>query len=236
MDEFILAYVVTRYIKRISFHLSVCSRSAGRLFCCGKIWVNFVKCIKWFLLQDCHSTQRLRYVLIKSFSSDLFCTSMAWGFSKVHGANIGPTWVLSAPDGPHVGPMNLATRVINPLWHVQKNMPNLPGDWDFLFVCNLVHCNKNYKDQSLFSKQMLFQRSSTESISSGLHVACGDVLLALKQLVSILFLPMNSIVESVLSEQGRVVAKGNPAVDLCIGRRRTLSCWTRCPQGPMVTM
>ena len=30
--------------------------------------------------------------------------------SKVHGANIGPTWVLSAPDGPHVGPMNPAIR------------------------------------------------------------------------------------------------------------------------------
>ena len=30
--------------------------------------------------------------------------------SKVHGANIGPTWVLSAPDGLHVGPMNLAIR------------------------------------------------------------------------------------------------------------------------------
>ena len=30
--------------------------------------------------------------------------------SKVHGANTGPTWVLSAPDGPHVGPMNLAIR------------------------------------------------------------------------------------------------------------------------------
>ena len=28
--------------------------------------------------------------------------------SKVHGANMGPTWVLLAPDGPHVGPMNLA--------------------------------------------------------------------------------------------------------------------------------
>ena len=28
--------------------------------------------------------------------------------SRVHGANMGPTWVLSAPDGPHVGPMNLA--------------------------------------------------------------------------------------------------------------------------------
>ena len=28
--------------------------------------------------------------------------------NKVHGANMGSTWVLSAPDGPHVGPMNLA--------------------------------------------------------------------------------------------------------------------------------
>ena len=30
--------------------------------------------------------------------------------NKVHGANMGPTWVLSAPDGPHVGPINLAIR------------------------------------------------------------------------------------------------------------------------------
>ena len=28
--------------------------------------------------------------------------------SKVLGANMGPTWVLSAPDGPHVGPRYLA--------------------------------------------------------------------------------------------------------------------------------
>ena len=27
--------------------------------------------------------------------------------SKVHGAKMGPIWVLSAPDGPHVRPMNL---------------------------------------------------------------------------------------------------------------------------------
>ena len=34
--------------------------------------------------------------------------------SQVHGANMGPTWVLSAPGGPPVGPMNLAIReVIN---------------------------------------------------------------------------------------------------------------------------
>ena len=30
--------------------------------------------------------------------------------SKVHGANMGPTWVLSVPDGPNIGPMNLAFR------------------------------------------------------------------------------------------------------------------------------
>ena len=34
--------------------------------------------------------------------------------SKIHGANMGTTWVLSAPDGPHVGPMNLAIR---DTWH-----------------------------------------------------------------------------------------------------------------------
>ena len=33
--------------------------------------------------------------------------------TKVHGANMGPTWVLSAPDGPHVGPMNHAIRDIS---------------------------------------------------------------------------------------------------------------------------
>ena len=32
---------------------------------------------------------------------------------QVHGANMGPTWVLAAPDGPHVGPMNLAIKVLS---------------------------------------------------------------------------------------------------------------------------
>ena len=31
--------------------------------------------------------------------------------SKVHGANMVPTWVLSAPDGPHIGPMKPAIKV-----------------------------------------------------------------------------------------------------------------------------
>ena len=36
--------------------------------------------------------------------------------SKVHGAKKGATWVLSAPDGPHVGPINLAIRVLFVKW------------------------------------------------------------------------------------------------------------------------
>ena len=57
--------------------------------------------------------------------------------SKVHWANMGPTWVLSAPDGPHVGPMNLAIRVCgqqeaitsshhktDPSWHMVPWGPN----------------------------------------------------------------------------------------------------------------
>ena len=38
--------------------------------------------------------------------------------SKVHGPNMGPTWVLSAPYGPHVGPMNFAIIVFCLIWYV----------------------------------------------------------------------------------------------------------------------
>ena len=40
--------------------------------------------------------------------------------SKVHVDHMGPTWVLSAPDGPHVGPMNLAIREVLSGSHVQE--------------------------------------------------------------------------------------------------------------------
>ena len=40
-----------------------------------------------------------------------FLETGAFPGSKVHGASMGPTWVLSAPDEPHVVPMNLAIRV-----------------------------------------------------------------------------------------------------------------------------
>ena len=39
------------------------------------------------------------------------CWSLEYPNSKDDGVNMGPTWVLSAPGGPHVGLMNLAIRV-----------------------------------------------------------------------------------------------------------------------------
>ena len=48
-----------------------------------------------------------RYLGFKRLKSD---TTQANPDSKVHGANMGPIWVLSASDGPHVGPMKLVIR------------------------------------------------------------------------------------------------------------------------------
>ena len=51
------------------------------------------------------------------FVKDKTCISINnyWDIpdSKVHGANMGPTWVLSAADGSHGGPTNLAVRDVS---------------------------------------------------------------------------------------------------------------------------
>ena len=50
----------------------------------------------------CHPSRNMRLIwLVVEYNPD----------NKIHGTNIGPTWVLSATDGPHLGPMKLA---INP--------------------------------------------------------------------------------------------------------------------------
>ena len=52
--------------------------------------------------------------LLKSLQLILRSCSRWWYLcpeGKVHGANIGPTWVLLAPGGPHEGPINFAIRV-----------------------------------------------------------------------------------------------------------------------------
>ena len=45
--------------------------------------------------------------------SNVYRCSQWWSClpdSKVHEAYMGPTWVLSAPGGPHVSPMKIAIR------------------------------------------------------------------------------------------------------------------------------
>ena len=48
-----------------------------------------------------------QFVWLSNHKSD---TSHTLPDSKVHVANMGPTWVMSAPDEPYVSPMNLAIR------------------------------------------------------------------------------------------------------------------------------
>ena len=52
--------------------------------------------------------------------------------SKVHGANMGPNWVLSAPDGPHVGPMNFA------IWDMYIAVRGVSNEYALL----LIYCPK----------------------------------------------------------------------------------------------
>ena len=54
------------------------------------------------------------YLFLPIFSSPLVECALphiAFPDKKVHGANMGPTWVLLAPNGPPVGPTNLAISV-----------------------------------------------------------------------------------------------------------------------------
>ena len=69
--------------------------------------------------------------------------------SKVHGANMGPIWVLSAPDGPHVGPTNLAIRERLPpiangervLWNVCESARSLTRQ-SWRTICAYLLYNK----------------------------------------------------------------------------------------------
>ena len=66
---------------------------------------------------------------------------------KVHGANMGPTWVLSIPGGPHVGPMNLAIWVL--LWgNVRCSVVCYKGFSD-------EHCTEG--SRTLFSIKVVFK-------------------------------------------------------------------------------
>ena len=64
--------------------------------------------------------------------------------SKVHGVYMGPTWVLSAPYGPHVSPMNLAIRVSNHGVSVQEYLKVCLSDYICMHWCNDMHGLKKH--------------------------------------------------------------------------------------------
>ena len=54
--------------------------------------------------------------------------------SNVHGANVGPTWVPSAPDGPHVGSMNLVIRDTTHLLIIGMYTYWINAFWFFILI------------------------------------------------------------------------------------------------------
>ena len=84
-----------------------------------------VFCTKWHVI----------YYVINLLSlcithSDTIILAVTNPDSKVHGANMGPTWVLSAPDRPHVGPMNLAGKFF--ILAMQCKI------WTWLYYVNII--------------------------------------------------------------------------------------------------
>ena len=78
----------------------LCVIGFGVKFCSDNPWYN-----QWVRRIPCPGVfQELRVWIMALAVKDNIPDS------KVHGANMGPTWVLSAPDGPHVGPLDLAIR------------------------------------------------------------------------------------------------------------------------------
>ena len=64
----------------------------------------------WYEIQDISHSTTVTYA--KRWPELMRLTKDTNPDRKVHGANMRPTWVLSAPDGPHVGPMNFVIREI----------------------------------------------------------------------------------------------------------------------------
>ena len=96
-----------------------------KCFCLDKILYKRIHAAVIALLkaQDFCGAGRNWYFACRLFRRSTLCngTKQQTPDSKVHGANMRPTWVLSAPDGPHVGPINLAIR--DPLQNSPACMP-----------------------------------------------------------------------------------------------------------------
>ena len=82
----------------------------------GQNWIN----ILWDIL---HLVYGVYYTTLGYLANRIWNEICPFSDSKFHGANMGPTWVLTAPDGPHAGIMNLANRVVRQMMAIRTVMP-----------------------------------------------------------------------------------------------------------------
>ena len=121
MDTFSTLLSLNLYGEPIEHHLKFKSGKisfARKYFRSWRIFWNFLQTMPVILS---YSVQNYRIGHIKSMlCANVILRVFSWRRisdvvpeSKVQGANMGPTWVLSSPDGPHVGPMNFAIRGVS---------------------------------------------------------------------------------------------------------------------------
>ena len=72
-------------------------------------------------------------------------TETCFPYSKIHGGNMGPTRVLSAPGGSHDGPMNLAIRIIAKCPSINSSQCADYAMWDMI----LQHFRRYHMGRSL---------------------------------------------------------------------------------------
>ena len=73
------------------------------LHICMKTWFLGTSANSYNMACDIVFEVKKRCILLWQSSWHACIKTAAFLDSKVHGANTGPTWVLPAPDGPHVG-------------------------------------------------------------------------------------------------------------------------------------
>ena len=86
----IYAWGLTTFIQG-QFH-----RNCTRYLCLLWVWKLLMQ--NYSCISQGQMGQSDSVIIVTTLTMDLFPDS------KVRGAKMGPTWVLSAPDGPHVGP------------------------------------------------------------------------------------------------------------------------------------
>ena len=74
--------------------------------------------------------------------------------SKVHGANMGPTWVMSVPDWPRVGPIHL----LSGMYHVKARIQCLPP------VDNSQHRPRGLLQKTLTTRSLVYMVVEQQSL------------------------------------------------------------------------